>query len=165
MCGGDLTVRSRAHGNAPRSFRYVCSTHHYRGAAICPNGLELRLDVAEAVVLDLVRDDLLRPTVVEPAIRLALDTLLADAPKVDTRRRDLERQLGALDGKIGQLTAAIEAGANLPALLAALEARERERVSLQAELRSLAAVAPAGRRTGVGWSSGSARSSPTGASC
>ena len=59
------------------------------------------------------------------------------------RRRTIERQLGALDGKIGQLTTAIEAGGHLPALLTALEARERERTSLLAELRSVATVAPA----------------------
>ena len=95
-------------------------------------------------MLVLVDVDLLRPTVVEPAIRLALDPLLGDAPRADERRSAIERQLGALDGKIGQLTAAIESGGHLPALLAALETRESERISLLPELRSLATVTPAG---------------------
>jgi site-specific DNA recombinase len=57
-CGTGLTVRSRAHGSK-RSFRYVCATHHYRGRAICANGLELRQPVADDSVLDLVEADIL----------------------------------------------------------------------------------------------------------
>jgi site-specific DNA recombinase len=143
VCGSGLTVRSRAHGNAPRSFRYVCSAHHYRGSAICPNGQELRLEVADATVIELVRHDVLRPTVVEPAIRMALDTLMADAATRNERRSGLQRQLAAIEGRIRQLTAAIEEGGHLPALLAALRAREQERTALEAEVRSLASEAQA----------------------
>lgn len=143
VCGSGLTVRSRAHDSAPRSFRYVCSAHHYRGSAICPNGQELRLEAADATVIDLVRQDVLRPTVVEPAIRMALDTLMADAASRDDRRSGLQRQLAGVDGRIRQLTAAIEEGGDMPTLLAALRAREQERTALEVEVRSLASEAPA----------------------
>jgi site-specific DNA recombinase len=142
VCGGGLTVRSRAHGKR-RSFRYVCAAHHYRGAAVCPNGQELRLELADTRILELVRDELLRPTVVEPAIRMAVETLMADGPRVDERRRQLQHQLASIEARIGQLTTAIEEGGPLTALLTALEAREKERSALRAEIRSLASAAPA----------------------
>jgi site-specific DNA recombinase len=48
VCGGGLTVRSRAHGKAQRSYRYVCSTHHYR----VHNGRCRSLSVCAAVFGD-----------------------------------------------------------------------------------------------------------------
>jgi hypothetical protein len=38
--------------------------------------------VADAAVLDLVREDVLRPSFVGPAVRMALDKILADALKL-----------------------------------------------------------------------------------
>ena len=142
VCGGGLTVRSRAHGKQ-RSYRYVCSTHHYRGSAICTNGLELRLDVADEAVLDLIESDVLRPNVVKQAITMALDTLMAEYASAPDRRRVFENQLAAIERKIAQLTAAVEGGAPLASLLVALERRERERTEIRAEMEALATVAPA----------------------
>ena len=67
-----------------RVHRYVCATHHYRGKAICANGLELRGEVIEPATLAAIKADVLRPSVVERAVRLALDALEADRP--DDRR-------------------------------------------------------------------------------
>jgi DNA invertase Pin-like site-specific DNA recombinase len=83
ICGGGLTVRSREHGSR-RSFRYVCATYHYRGKAICRNGLELRRDVIEPAILSAIESDVLRPSVLDRAVRLTLDALEADRP--DDRR-------------------------------------------------------------------------------
>jgi site-specific DNA recombinase len=41
VCGGGLTVRSGKRSAGQRWHRYVCATHHYRGVAMCANGLEL----------------------------------------------------------------------------------------------------------------------------
>jgi site-specific DNA recombinase len=92
VCGAGLTVRSRAHG-AGRSFRYVCATHHYRGRAICANGLELRQPLADDAVLELLEADILRPSVVEQAIAMALDRLWSE-PKTPDRRAAIAQQLG-----------------------------------------------------------------------
>jgi hypothetical protein len=120
------------HEKAPRSFRYVCAAHHYRGQAICANGLEMCLEVADDAVLDLIEGDLLRPSVINQAVRLALDALLADRP--EDRRPGLLRQRASLDAKLAQLTAAVESGGHFPSLL---DARERERAQIQAEFEAL----------------------------
>jgi hypothetical protein len=60
--------------------RYVCATHHYRGKAICANALELRGEVVESATLEAIEADVLRPSVVERAVQLALDALDADRP-------------------------------------------------------------------------------------
>jgi hypothetical protein len=80
-----------------RSFRYVCATHHYRGRAICANGLELRQRVADDAVLELLETDILRPSVVERAITLALDTLWSE-PAMADRRSALEQRLADIEG-------------------------------------------------------------------
>ena len=143
-CGAGLTVRSRAHGGR-RSFRYVCATHHYRGRAICSNGLELHQAVADDAVLELLEADILRPAVVDQAIALALETLCGDQAG-ENRRTVLERQLGQTVRKLQQLTAAVEAGGHLPALIAAIAQRENERAALQAEIDALGDVMLPARR-------------------
>jgi site-specific DNA recombinase len=138
VCGAGLTVRSRAHG-AGRSFRYVCATHHYRGRAICANGLELRQPLADDAVLELLEADILRPSVVEQAIAMALDTLWSE-PKTPDRRAAIAQQLTDTEGKLRQLAAAVEQGGQLSTLLGAIERREQERAKLRAELDGLATV-------------------------
>jgi hypothetical protein len=68
---------------------------------------------------------------------MAIEDLMADAPKADERRRALDRQLATLDAKIAQLTTAIETGGHLPTLLNALKGRETERTAIQTELQAL----------------------------
>jgi site-specific DNA recombinase len=138
VCGAGLSVRSRAHGSG-RSFRYVCATHHYRGRAICPNGLELRQPVADDAVLELLGGDILRPSVVEPAIALALDTLCSE-PTAPGRRVTVARQLSDTEAKLCQLTTAVEQGGQLSTLLVAIERREQECARLRGELETLGRV-------------------------
>ncbi len=91
-CGGGLTVRSRGHGKE-RAFRYVCATFHYRGKAICSNGLEMRQPDAEATILDFLKTEVLRPAVINRAVQLAIEALTTErAPgATDQRRRALAR--------------------------------------------------------------------------
>jgi site-specific DNA recombinase len=144
VCGAGLTVRSRSHG-VTRSFRYVCATHHYRGRAICANGLELRQTVADDAVLSLLEEDILRPAVVEQAVALALEMLCSESP-VRHRRTTLLQQLAQTERKLQQLTAAVEQGGHLPALLTALAQREEERTALKSELEALGEVIVPQRR-------------------
>jgi Recombinase zinc beta ribbon domain len=137
VCAAGLTVRSRAHGRR-RSLRYVCATHHYRGRAICANGLELHQSIADDAVLELLEADVLRATVVDQAISIALDTLCRD--RGGDRRTALTQQLAETERKLRQLTAAVEAGGHLPALIAAITEREEQRAVLRVELEALGAM-------------------------
>jgi hypothetical protein len=134
-CGGSITVVSRrAHGQR-RVFFYGCLTNWKRGATICPNDLVLPIDRVNDAVLKAIAGDVLRPVVVSAIIDGFLEQLLP--MNVETRIDDLRRQLRVLDGKIQNLTAAVEqGGATLPSIIALLAERQRERDALVAEIGS-----------------------------
>ena len=118
-----------------RVHRYVCATHHYRGKAICANGLELRGEVIEQATLTAIKADILRPSVVERAVRLALDALEADRP--DDRRAGLKRELTRTEAELGRLAVAVAEGGALATLVGAIQAREAKRDGLLHEIRAL----------------------------
>jgi site-specific DNA recombinase len=134
VCGGGLTVRSRIQGGR-RVHRYVCATHHYRGKAICGNGLELRGEVVEAATLAAIEADVLRPSVIERAVRLALDALDADRPA--DRRTALKRELTRTEAELDRLAAGIAEGGALATLVGAMQAREAQADRLRHEIRTL----------------------------
>jgi site-specific DNA recombinase len=134
ICGGGLTVRSRIQGGR-RVHRYVCATHHYRGKAICANALELRGEVVESATLEAIEADVLRPSVVERAVQLALDALDADRP--DDRRSALRRELTRTEAELGRLAAAVAEGGSLATLVGAMQAREAQGDRLRNEIRAL----------------------------
>ena len=70
---------------------YGCLTHWKRGASICANGLLGRSDTLDAEVLATLQDDIMRPSVIEEAIRMAMAEL-APARQTVNRRRDPERE-------------------------------------------------------------------------
>jgi site-specific DNA recombinase len=134
VCGGGLTVRSRIQGGR-RVHRYVCATYHYRGKAICANGLELRGDVVEPATLAAIEADILRPSVMERAVQLALDALEADRP--DDRRSALKRELTRTEAELGRLAAAVAEGGSFATLVDAMRARETQADRLRNEIRAL----------------------------
>jgi hypothetical protein len=58
-----------------RHYRYVCGTYWNRGTSICPNGRMVEMSVADAALRDLLRAEVLRPSVIEPALNWALELL------------------------------------------------------------------------------------------
>ena len=81
QCGCSFAAHTRQHGGVRVAF-YGCAGFWKRGAAVCRNNLVARRDGLEEEVLATLRDDIMRPSVVEEASRLALAEL---AP---TRRTD-----------------------------------------------------------------------------
>jgi Recombinase zinc beta ribbon domain len=78
-----MNAHSRQHGKK-RVFLYGCATYWKKGRSCCTNNLAARVEVLDAEVLDMLRDDILRSSVVEQAIALALDEL---TPKGNDRTR------------------------------------------------------------------------------
>ena len=140
-CGGTLEVRSRAHGSR-RGFFYTCSTYRRRGVAVCDNQAWIPMRAADEAVLEAIESDVLQPAIVEAAVARALQMLTAPQ-EVEQRRVHLERALASVQGELARLTSAIAAGGDLPALIAALKARDAERDRLTLDLAAIARRASA----------------------
>jgi len=127
-CTGSMFARSR--GRYPA--RWVCMTRHLRGAAVCSNALEVRLDDADAAVLEAVSSQLLRADVLETALAKALATL--ESLDEDTAALALSDEAARLEAEVARLADAIARGGDLPALVAGLQAREERRAHVRATL-------------------------------
>ena len=138
-CGSSLEARSRSHGKR-RAVFYGCAAYHRRGKSICANSLTVPMAVTDDAVLSVVEDAILRSEVVEAAVERAVEQLTATT--VVSRRPTLEADLAALESELTRLTGAIATGGELPALLDAVQDRERRREALRRELELLGASEP-----------------------
>ena len=138
-CGSSLEARSRSHGTR-RAVFYGCAAYHRRGKSVCANSLTVPMEATDDAVLTVVEDAILRPEVVEAAIERAVEQLTATTVK--SRRPALEADLTALESELVRLTGAIATGGELPALLEAVQDRERSRETLRRELEALGASEP-----------------------
>jgi site-specific DNA recombinase len=135
-CGGTMFAHRHGHQNRLH-FTYMCTAHHVRGRAVCKNGLEATMPVADSAVLAAVERDVLRIEVLETSLWKALAMLQPPGGVVDSRDRELRAELARLEAEVARLAAAIAAGGELSALLAALQERERRRAYVTAELAGL----------------------------
>jgi hypothetical protein len=110
LCGGAWRGLTRDHSREQVRF-YGCANHAKRGARVCSNGLVARTAAIDAEVLATLAEDVLRPTVINQAIALALDEL---APAgADRARRTLEAELTKVTAECGRLAEAIGRGGRL----------------------------------------------------
>jgi len=120
-----------------------------------------RIETIDAEVLATLQDDILRPSVVEQAITLALEELSPQRREED--RAAIERELATLRAECERLAEAIGRGGPLDALLERLKSGQERRDELERYSPSL------GRslrlRPSPPLSNDSERSSPTGAAC
>ena len=119
---------------------YGCLSHWKRGPSICANRLLGRSDTVDAEVLATLQDDIMRHSVIEEAIRMALAEL---APARQTmNRRWLATELMTVRAECERLADAMARGGPLDVLLERLQARQARRLVLEGELaaeRSMAA--------------------------
>jgi site-specific DNA recombinase len=139
VCGGSFAVHTRQHGGVRVPF-YGCAGFWKKGATVCTNNLMARRDGLDEEVLATLQDGMLRPTVVEKAIRLALAEL---AP---TRQDDcpcrLERELATERAECERLADAIARGGPIDVLLERLQARQARRVEPEGHLAAERGFAP-----------------------
>jgi site-specific DNA recombinase len=138
-CGGTLHVRSRKVGNR-RAYYYGCSSYHLRGTTVCTNNVNLPKEAADQAVLTALEDDLLRPEVVEGAIRRATELWAARGGALEAQRVALRGELQQVEGELANLAAAIANGGQLTSLLVGLKEREERRTQLQEQLNTLEAA-------------------------
>src|SRR4029453_17617444 len=114
VCGGGFASHSRTHGKHLARF-YGCTSYWERGANVCGNRLVGRMEAIDAEVLATLKDDILRPTVVERAVSLALAELNPERERA--QQAHVSAELAEIDAECRRLTAAITAGGQLEALV------------------------------------------------
>jgi site-specific DNA recombinase len=137
-CGGGFIVRSRDHGKH-RHFRYACSTLHLRGRSVCANNLEIPMDVADGVMLDLLAQDVFRSDIIDRAIEDVWRGL-SRPDDMAARRAKLESDIARVDQEIRNLTNALAVGGDVESLIGGLKAREAQRRDLRAQVEALKAA-------------------------
>lgn len=134
QCGASMIVRSRGHGQR-RSYWYACCAFHQRGRAVCPNSLDVRIELADEAILADLEQFVLHPQVVDRAIALALDELRPANGNAERERLDRDRRSAA--SEIDNLTRALALGGDLQSLVDALRHAETRRTQIDAALRAI----------------------------
>jgi DNA invertase Pin-like site-specific DNA recombinase len=135
-CGGSMYVKSRSHGKK-RMYLYGCTSFHLRGASVCTNSLEVRMDRSDLAVLDAIEQDVLQPDIVVTTIRKALERLKPHTEAAQGTRDGLDKRLTTVERELSRFATAIAAGAELETLIVALKQREAERDRLRREIAAL----------------------------
>jgi site-specific DNA recombinase len=137
-CGGSLAAFTRASGGE-RGRYYGCMYHHKRGGKVCTNGLVIRQDKLDQVLLDAIAEAL-DERLLERAVEMAL--LKARRARHGTTERPAEAkaQLAQTERAIRNLQAAIEKlGADAPEeFVAGVRTHTARRRELLSELELLA---------------------------
>jgi hypothetical protein len=134
-CGGSFAVQTRQHGGS-RVALYGCSTAAKRGSKVCDNTLVARMEVLDREVLATLETDVLRPSVVEQAIEIALEELAPTGQA--TARERLAHDVATLERECERLARAMTRGGRLDALLGVLEQHQARLVAARRELASVA---------------------------
>jgi site-specific DNA recombinase len=135
-CGGALTARSRSHGRH-RGLFYQCLVNVQRGRSVCDNDLAVPLKDTEKAVLGIVEDDVLRPEVVDAALREAVAKLEAPGADRAVEHGRVQAVLARVETELARLTEALVSGGPLPSIVAAIKEREEHRSRAQQDLEAL----------------------------
>ena len=144
-CGGSIQVISRGstrRGERVRLYRYGCGQHVNRGQAVCRNSRMARLELVDAAIREHLAREVLKPSVIEAAVRKAV-ALLRTPETNAPGRKAVSKRLREVEATLSNLTDAIAKGGAVPAVLDALNRADAERRSLVAQLKADSSEAPA----------------------
>lgn len=134
VCSGSIVTS--VHG---RQSVYRCWYNQTRGVSICTNGLKVRTNVADAVVLDAIRRKVLDREIAETALDITLEELTR--PDFDlalvARREELKGELARIETELARYAEAIADLGAVDSLLKAIKSREERRAAIRAELKTL----------------------------
>ena len=133
-CNGGLAAHSRSHGARRQRF-YGCTSFWKRGAKVCPNNFVGEMEQIEKEVLATLEVDILRPAVVNEALRELLSAL--SPSRLDESRATLEAERDAARGECERLAAAIAQGGPLSALLDRLTTAQERADDAERRLRTV----------------------------
>jgi site-specific DNA recombinase len=136
-CNGGLHVRSTHHGSPGRrrrAFFYACTSHFNRGPEVCQNALRVRMEAVDEAVLASI-GDILTLDLVDDIIARVRELL--KRPVGETLADRLRTDLAATEATLDNLTAAVAAGGDVPALVRRLQEAEQRRQELTRRLNEL----------------------------
>ncbi len=134
-CGGAIIAMTRGHGQKRGHF-YGCAYNYKRGAAVCPNDVQVRQDVVDRALMDAIARAL-DDRILEAAIEEALQRLRSGRERHLDRRTAIERELSLIEAREKHLVEGIARGEPMDALLLALRHEESRKKTLTAELATL----------------------------
>jgi site-specific DNA recombinase len=138
-CGGSMNAHRITGRRGESLYYYVCTMERTRGIP-CPGDLRVRMEKVNGGVLDWVGERLLSPERVSAVVKAAAARLTAAVPDRHPREAALRRELRQVERELARYAEAIARGANFPAVLEAMSARERRRAALEDELAEGAAL-------------------------
>jgi site-specific DNA recombinase len=138
-CGGSMNAHRHTGRRGESLYYYVCTMERTRGIP-CPGDLRVRMEKVNGGVLDWVGERLLSPERVRAAVKAAVARLTSATPDRRPREATLRRELRQIERELARYAEAIARGANFPAVLEAMRARERRRAALEDELAEGAAL-------------------------
>ena len=133
ICDGAVTAVNAGHGSP----RYGCGRSWRNGPSACSNRLTIRAKVADALLLDELKRELLQPATVKyaaDAVAAALNRLIDDRPARQEATRALREDVAQ---RLQRLVAAIESGVSAATIATAINERQAELARLDAELDAL----------------------------
>jgi type VI protein secretion system component VasK len=130
------TGQPRARKRTRRRF-YGCMYHHKRGGNVCRNGLLIRQERLDQVVLDAIAEAL-DEQLLARAVEKALQRLRRAPQRAKDRRATIQAELGLIEARVGRLVEEIARGYATDALRGQLQAEEQRQRALRGELEGLA---------------------------
>jgi hypothetical protein len=132
LLAGFLACECGARFEAVKNWRgthaYVCSARRRKGPDVCPSEVVMPVHEIESTFLDVIEGTVLHPDFIDQLV----DEVFADNP--DAERVALVEDRKRLACEIENLTKAIAAGGDIPALAAALSERDKRLKAMDARL-------------------------------
>ena len=106
------------------------------------------MEIADAAIRELLRTEVLRPTILEAALDRAIEMLRSDTRAADRaqRRAALTKELAAIEWALANLADTAARDGAVPAVLKLLTRKDAERRAIVSEIETLAGRAPAAVR-------------------
>lgn len=140
-CGGGLMGRHAGQLTLKKyTGYYICTAFNNHGATGCANNVPLPMQTAEAAVLSTFLEFVLRPDIVEGAIRDAVQLLRPSGDTLAVQRTALQAKLSAVEEELVRLATAVATGGQLTPLLDAIQDRERNLRQVRQQLDELDAL-------------------------
>ena len=138
VCGGGMFVAPRVSkvDGKPQLY-YLCTSKHKTGARSCTNRYALPYEQITGAVLGHFRQDFLRPEVIGGLLMNEMERQREDPAAAANERQAAQADVRKLDRELAQLAEAVAAGGDIPALVTAMQGKQRQRDTAAARLEHL----------------------------
>ena len=141
VCGGGMFVAPRVSKHGKPQLYYLCTAKHKTGSRSCTNRHALPYDRITEAVLGHFRQDFLRPEVIGGLLMNEIERQRQDPAAAESERQAAQAEVMKLDRELAQLAEAVAAGGDIPALVTAMQGKQRQRDTASARLEHLDGLA------------------------